>query len=186
DNPMNNVSSLRWLLIISGRGPKTLRSLLLMGKGELQTSSLSAGSLEIPKIDILEYTADAADRRVAELIAALKFGKNWGEQDRAAQKLIDIGSPAVEPLISELMSTDKRTKVRIVRMLGAIRDRRSVYPLAECLRDPDREIRERAADALGKIGDPRARLALMKAQRDGAPAVKAAVKRALEELREEH
>lgn len=137
-------------------------------------------------IDIPEYTADATDRRVTELIAALKFGKDRGEQDRTAQKLMDIGSPAVEPLISELTSTDKRTKVRIIRMLGVIKDQRSVYPLAGCLRDPDREIRKSAADALGTIGDPRARLALMKAQRDRDPAVKAAVKRALGKLREGH
>jgi superfamily II DNA or RNA helicase len=186
DDPMNNVSSLRWLLIISGRDPKTLRSLLLVGKWDVQTSSLPVRPLEIPTIDIPEYTADATDRRVAELIAALKFGKDRGEQDRTAQKLMDIGSPAVEPLISELTSTDKRTKVRIIRMLGVIKDQRSVYPLAGCLRDPDREIRKSAADALGTIGDPRARLALMKAQRDRDPAVKAAVKRALGKLREGH
>jgi superfamily II DNA or RNA helicase len=182
DDPMNNVSSLRWLLIISGREPKTLRSLLLVGKQDVQTSSLPARPLEVPEIDIPEYTADPADRRVAELIAALKFGKNRGEQDRAAQKLIDIGSPAVEPLISELTSTDKGTKVRIIRILGVIKDWRSVYPLAGCLRDPNREIRKSTADALGKIGDPRARLMLMKAQRDRDPTVKAAVKRALENL----
>ena len=137
-------------------------------------------------IDIPEYTADAADQRVAELIATLRFEKDRREQDRAAQKLIDIGSPAVEPLISELTSPDKRTKVRIIRMLRVIKDQRSVYPLAGCLRDPDREIRKSAADALGTIGDPRARLALMKAQRDRDPAVKAAVKRALGKLREGH
>lgn len=185
DEPMNNVSSLRWLLIISGREPKTLRSLLLMGKLDLQTSPLPTGSPEIPKIGIPEHTADAADRRVAELIAALKSETDQRKRDRAARNLMNIGPPAVEPLIAELKSADKRTKVHIVRMLGVIKDQRSVYPLTECLHHPDREIRKSAADALGKIGDPRARLMLMKAQRDRDPTVKAAVKRALERLRED-
>jgi len=74
--------------------------------------------------------------------------------------------------------------VHIVRILGVIKDRRSVYPLAECLRHQESEVRKSAAEALGKIGDPRARLGLMKAQRDKEPAVRAAVKRALERLQD--
>jgi superfamily II DNA or RNA helicase len=185
DEPMNNVSSLRWLLIISGRDSKTLQSLLLMGKRDLQTSPQPTGSPEIPKIGIVEHTTGAADRRVAELITALKSETDQRKRDRAAQNLMNIGQPAVEPLIAELKSADRRTKVNIIRGLRVIRDRKSVDPLTECLRHPDREIRKSAADALGTIGDPRARLALTMAQRDRDPAVKTAVKRALEKLRED-
>lgn len=183
DDPMNNVSSLRWLLIISGRDPKTLQSLLFMGKRDLQTSPLPTGLPDMPKIDTVEQTTDTADRRTAELIAALKSETDPRKRDRAAQNLMNIGPPAVEPLIVELKRADKRTKVSIIRILGVIRERKSVDPLTECLRHQDREIRKCAADALGKIGDPRARLTLMKAQRDMDPAVKTAVKRALERLR---
>lgn len=185
DESMINVSSLRWLLIVAGRDPQTLRSLLLMGKRDVHPPPLPAGSPDIPKIVIPEHTTDTADRRVGELIEALKVGKDYKKQDRAAQNLMNIGPPAIEPLIAELRSADRATKVRMIRILGTIRDQRSVYPLTECLRDSNREIRKSAADALGKIGDPRARLMLMKAQRDREPAVKAAVKRALEKLRED-
>jgi hypothetical protein len=180
-----NVSSLRWLLIISGRDPQTLRSLLLMGKQDVQTSPPPTRPLDMPKIGIPEQTPDMAGGRVAELVAALKAGKDQGKRDRAARSLMAIGSPAVDPLIAELKSTDTRTKLRITRILGVIKDQGSVYPLTECLHHPDREIRKSAADALGKIGDPRARLVLMKAQRDRDPAVKSAVRRALEKLRDD-
>ncbi|MDD4455559.1 MAG: HEAT repeat domain-containing protein, partial [Candidatus Methanomethylophilaceae archaeon] len=179
-----NVSSLRWLLIISGRDPQTLRSLLLMGK-QVRTSPPPTRPLDMPKIGIPKQTPDTADGRVAELVAALKAGNDQGKQDRAAQYLMNIGPPAVGPLIAELKSTDRATKLRIVRILGVIGDPRSVYPLTECLRNPDREVRKSAADALGKIGDPRARLLLMRAQRDRDPAVKHAVRKALEKLRDD-
>lgn len=183
DEPMNDVSSLRWLLIISGRDPQVLQSLLHMRKQDLQISPLSRGSPEIPAISIPEQTAD---HRVVKLIAALRTERDRAKRDRAAQALMNIGPPAVEPLIVELKGADRGIKVHIVRILGIIKDQRSVYPLAECLRHPDREVRRSAADALGKIGNPRARLGLMKAQRDRDLAVRAAVKRALERLRDDH
>ena len=180
-----NVSSLRWLLIISGRDPQTLRSLLLMGKQDVRTSPPPTRPLDMPKIGIPEQTPDTADGGVAELVAALKDGKDQGKQDRAAQNLMNIGPPAVGPLIAELKRTDRATKLRIIRILGVIKDQGSVYPLTECLRDPDGGVRKSAADALGKIGDPRARLLLMRAQRDRDPAVKHAVRKALERLRDD-
>lgn len=185
DESMINISNLRWLLIISGRDPQMLRSLLLMGKRDLHPPPPPTNSSVLPKIDVPEPSTNATDRKVSELIAALKSEKDQGKQDRATQSLMKIGQPAVKPLIAELKNADKGTKLRIIRILGVIRDPRSVYPLTECLRDINREIRKGAADALGKIGDPRARLALMQTQRDRDPAVKAAVKRALEKLRED-
>lgn len=185
DEPAINASSLRWLLIISGRDPQALQSLLLMGKRDLQPSPSPTRPLDIPEIEIPEHTADAVDRRVADLIVALKSGKDRGKRDRAARKLTAVGPPAVEPLVAELKGTDRATKLLIIRILGAVGDRRSVYPLAGCLRDPDPGVRKSAADALGRIGDPRARLVLVKAQRDRDPVVKTAVRKALERLREE-
>lgn len=184
DEPMNDVSSLRWLLIISGRDPEMLVSLLLRGEQDQQTTPLRAGSPEIPMIEIPKQATDAADRRVAELIAALRPETDQRKRDHAAQVLMNIGPPAVEPLVMALKNADRSTKVHIVRILGVIKDRRSVYPLAECLRHQESEVRKSAAEALGKIGDPRARLGLMKAQRDREPAVRAAVKRALERLQD--
>ena len=161
-----------------------LVSLLLRGELDQQTTPLRAGSPEIPVIEIPEQATDAADRRVAELIAALRPETDQRKRDHAAQVLMNIGPPAVEPLVMALKNADRSTKVHIVRILGVIKDRRSVYPLAECLRHQESEVRKSAAEALGKIGDPRARLGLMKAQRDREPAVRAAVKRALERLQD--
>lgn len=185
DEPAINASSLRWLLIIAGRDPQALRSLLLTGERDAHPAHPPGRPPDMREFAVPAPEADAADRRVAGLIAALRSARDRRKRESAAQTLTGIGPPAVEPLVAALKGADRATKLRIIRILGTVGDPRSVYPLTGCLRNPDPEVRKSAADALGAIGDPRARLLLTKAQRDRDPAVKAAVRKALERLRED-
>ncbi|WP_332449821.1 HEAT repeat domain-containing protein [Methanoculleus sp.] len=185
EEPTINASSLRWLLVIAGRDPQALRSLLLMGERDAPSARLPGQALDMQEFAGPGPGADAADRRVADLITVLRSAKDQKKRESAAQALTGIGLPAVEPLVAALSGADGATKRRIVSILGAVGSPRSVYPISGCLRDLDPGVRKSAADALGAIGDPRARLVLTKAQRDRNPAVKAAVRKALERLREE-
>jgi HEAT repeat protein len=75
-------------------------------------------------------------------------------QSKAAQSLIELGEPAVLPLIV-VLKTDLHRAAWAARILGEIKDPRAVVSLCEVLksgRGPDEE----AAEALGKIGDVRA------------------------------
>jgi HEAT repeat protein len=77
--------------------------------------------------------------------------KEW---DRSVQ----IGAPAVEPLIAALASIGFRTCEAAAQALGQIGDARAVKPLIAALKEKNRTERERqaAAQALGQIGDARA------------------------------
>jgi len=128
-------------------------------------------------------------RAVESLIAALK-DKKWhvrkpaaGALDRLAWKpdrgaagaaywaakgewgkCVEIGAPAVEPLIAALKDEDVR--MRAVEALGKIGDPRAVEPLIAALKDQDERMRKWAAEALGQIGDPRAVEPLIAALKD--------------------
>lgn len=178
-----NISSLRWLLIVAGRDPAALKSLLLMGKKPARPPVQPSMSLQpsaAPAPPAPRTPEDKAEK-ISGLITTMEEGRTSNEKNRAARALIDIGPPAVEVLTSRLKSSS--AGLRIVYILGAIGDRRAVDPLTVCLRGRDPKMRKNAAEALGRIGHPRAQLALTKALRDRDPEVVAAVKQALQDLR---
>ena len=91
---------------------------------------------------------------VEPLIAALKLG---GEdmkimRSAAADALGWIGFPAVEALISLLKDNDNDLRFRVVRILGKIRDSRSMESLIATLKDSSGKIRLEAAECLRDIG----------------------------------
>jgi HEAT repeat protein len=69
---------------------------------------------------------------------------------------IEIGVPAVEPLITTLKDPDSHVRREAVTALGRIGDTGAVEPLIEMLKDPEENVRIDAAYALGRIGDARA------------------------------
>ena len=89
--------------------------------------------------------------------------------EAALQALVNIGSPAVDPLISYLSSyiTSNPNKMAI-EALGRIGDSRSVEVIARLLLDDSKISYERskAAWALGEINDPSARESLIKGMKD--------------------
>jgi len=64
-----------------------------------------------------------------------------------------IGEPAVMPLIDSLGSRDKEVTKLTIRILGDIKDSRSVKPLVAMLDRDDYNIRNDACESLGKIAD---------------------------------
>lgn len=94
---------------------------------------------------------------VGPLIVILKKDKDRNVRWNAEDALVNIGSPAVEPLIKMLNDDSWRVRRRAVRTLGKIRDPRAIEPLVASMKtDEDCYVRKSAAKAIGDINDPRA------------------------------
>jgi HEAT repeat protein len=80
------------------------------------------------------------------------------EDDRvsAATELVEIGKPAVGPLLGLLKHGNRRVRSWTAWALGSIGDKSAVEPLVKVLSDEDRDVRQKAARALGRIGDGKA------------------------------
>jgi len=115
------------------------------------------------------------------------------KKDQAEKRLIEIGDPAIQPLIDELKGPDRAMRGVAALILGKIGGKQVFKPLVEALDDEDAcagaaaglgELRDReavdeliealqdedavraAAEALGKIGDVRAVDPLIKVMQD--------------------
>ncbi len=103
--------------------------------------------------------------------------------EEAAKALIQIGKPAVGPLISSLKGTNWRIRVRAALTLGKIKDSRAVGPLIAALNDKEYFIRASAVAALAKIDDPRAIGPMIAALKDEHPFVRVVASRELGKLK---
>jgi len=92
---------------------------------------------------------------VKGLIKALRH-KDINVQQKALKALVEIGSPAVDPLIQFLNDESKIIRVYSLIALGKIGDVRAVKPLIQALEDKDSDVRGLATESLGEIGDVRA------------------------------
>ena len=101
------------------------------------------------------------------------------------EKLIKIGEPAVEPLITALGEKDVSVRVGAVRALGGIKYNRALEPLIGALKDENVSVRMWAAEALGEIEDPGAVEALGVALKDADSRVRVAAESALKKIRKE-
>jgi len=72
----------------------------------------------------------------------------------SVKALVEIGEPAVEPLIQALGAENSDTRENAAVTLGKIKDDRAVQPLIEMLTDEEWEIEKAATDALIEIGGP--------------------------------
>ena len=107
-------------------------------------------------------TRDRVDRLIQELGS---FGA--GVQRNAIEALVEMGRPAVKPLIAALKDRYSQRRQGAAVALGEIGDPRAVEPLITiALGDEDEEVRWAAAGALGRIKDPRAVEPLIAALRD--------------------
>jgi hypothetical protein len=70
-----------------------------------------------------------------------------GDLDRC----VEIGAPAVEPLIAALKHDDRRVRQAAAGALGRIGDTRAVEPLMDALQDVVREARPTAATQMAEI-----------------------------------
>lgn len=88
------------------------------------------------------------------------------QRQSAADYLVRIGEPAVEPLIEALHNKDEEIQQLAINLLGKIGDSRAVEALIAKLRYGDYETREAALNALLKIEDPQILEALIIALKD--------------------
>lgn len=69
------------------------------------------------------------------------------------EKLIEVGKPAIEPLIQALKDENRYVRTKAAKALGNIGDARAIEPLIQALRDVN-DVHREAAEALEKIGEP--------------------------------
>jgi len=118
---------------------------------------------------------------VESLIKPFRHG-NWGSwrvRKAAAEALVKIGEPAVEPLLKKLCDEEYNVREAAAEALGNIGDTKAVGPLIKRLDDKAWCVRRAAAEALGNIGDTKAVEPLIKALRDIDKNIHKAAARAL-------
>jgi HEAT repeat protein len=120
-------------------------------------------------------------RAVKPLIAALR-DESCG--CTAANALVKIGKPAVEPLIAALMDKDLIVRRNAVMALGGIKDASAVEPLIAALKDKDLIVRRNAVTALGQIKDAGAVEPLIAALKDESPIVRGNAATALGQIKD--
>ena len=110
--------------------------------------------------------------------------KSLGDEDiyissAARDALVNLGEPAVEPLIEALKDEDYHVRDGAADALGNIGDERAIEPLIQTLKDKEWPVRSGAAHALGKIGDINAVEPLINALEDEESFVRWAAAQAL-------
>ncbi len=131
---------------------------------------------------IFSYMPSSKADEVSTLIQKLKGKDPFARRD-AAEALVKIGTPAVEPLIAALKDKDPRIRVGAAVALGKIGDARAVEPLIAALKDEYRYVQEEATEALGEIGAPAVEL-LIVALKDGNSGVREGAAKALGKIKD--
>lgn len=115
----------------------------------------------VRKTAVEGITALGGERVIAGLLEALNAPDNAGARNSAIEALIQLGAPAVEPLLAALATPDPDVRKFIVDILGDVKDARAAPVLIDRLGDEDENVRVAAAEALGKLRDRRAVDALL-------------------------
>ncbi len=102
--------------------------------------------------------------------------------EAAMLALVNVGAPAVDPLIGSLRNDNPGVRTMAVTALGRIQEPRALEPLIEVLEtDPDPLVQAAAVDALRKKRDSRVLEALLVAEQNGSWVVRSLAKSAVEE-----
>ncbi len=164
--------------------PPTTRS---KPKGRYQMGIFDAFRKREPKM--VEPKRIDSKREVASLLEILKRSRTVGtsimDRHGALDKIVEIGAPAVDPLIEALRSEyDPVARWVSAEALGRIGDGRAVNPLIATLaHDGHPDVRWHAADALGTLGDGRAIEGLTAALTDKDSWVRDFAKKSLETIK---
>lgn len=119
------------------------------------------------------------DARAASPLGTALSDGDLDVRREAAEALVKIGEPAVQPVVAGLSSSP----VLATETLGRLRSSAAVEPLARALKDRDPDVRVAAAKALGAIRDRRAVEPLAAVlRRDKAAVVRQAAVQALHEI----
>jgi HEAT repeat protein len=138
---------------------KTEEAYYLIGKRKWKELEEIGNPAVQPLIQILKTVNSGVRENVRETLE--KIG--WKPQNATEhayylvakqewENLLDLGEPAVEPLIQALSDEGHYTREGAVRTLGGIGDKRAVEPLTRALEDEYVEVRREAAEALERMG----------------------------------
>jgi HEAT repeat protein len=175
-----NLEALMYLGRLGGYSVRLLSQALQDSDRRVSEAAAEAlgysGSLEAAKSLVGALRDDRPDVRQKASAALVQIGgpavsplvKLLGQGDIASSGLAGetlerIGALAVEPLIQALGSGSSQVRERAAGMLGRIGDNRAVEPLLSLLEDDSSDVRRVVIRALGQIGDARAVEPLMEA-----------------------
>ncbi|WP_300608658.1 HEAT repeat domain-containing protein [Methanohalophilus sp.] len=97
---------------------------------------------------------DASENETAvEVLIENLANENVSVKSEVVRSLVDIGEPAVAPLIQALENDNPDIRKNSAIALGKIGDERAIEPLLDLLDDDNREVRHAAEIALGNIGE---------------------------------
>src|SRR4030043_341142 len=112
---------------------------------------------------------------IKDSIAVEPLVTTLGDKDcgcTAANALVKIGKPSVEPLCAALKDDSTVARRNAATALGKIKDSAAVEPLIVALKDEDLIVRRNAATALGQIKDAGTVAPLIAALKDESPIVR--------------
>lgn len=154
--------------------------------GEVYGVNALIGALKDQEYDLryraIEALGEIKDNRAVEPLIAVRKDKNssvrkdvaealeklgWSPEDVKQRVIylidkgkwnecVNIGKPAVEPLIAALKDKDSDVRKKAAEALGKIKDSRAGEALLATFKDEITDVRQYAAEALGKIGYSRA------------------------------
>lgn len=140
-----------------------------------ETTALGAAAIEalehvLPDERVRAQAGAALEKLAWQPTARDAAAAGFWIERRQWDRCVEIGPPAVEPLIQVLGHADLTIRPHVIRALGQIGGDRAAQGLAGLLDDPgqDKQARLEAVRALGQIGGEKAGQALMAAleQRD--------------------
>lgn len=106
-----------------------------------------------PSSGVCIASAVSDEQEIEALIQDLN-ALNVSVKADSVKTLVEIGEPAVEPLIQVLGAEDPDIRENAAATLGKIKDERAVQPLIKLLTDEEWEVEKGATDALIAIGEP--------------------------------
>lgn len=106
-----------------------------------------------PFCEVRIASAASEEQEIETLIENLN-AQDVNVKADSVKALVEIGEPAVEPLIQALGAENSDTRENAAVTLGKIKDERAVQPLVEMLTDEEWEIEKAATNALIEIGGP--------------------------------
>lgn len=106
-----------------------------------------------PSSGVYIASAVSDEQEIEALIQDLN-ASNVSVKADSVKTLVEIGEPAVEPLIQVLGAEDPDIRENAAATLGKIKDERAVQPLIKLLTDEEWEVEKGATDALIAIKEP--------------------------------
>jgi len=92
--------------------------------------------------------------KITKLANSLSDAKGAQDRQEIIDALVEIGSPAVPPLMKLLDNGDYKVRMAAARGLGEIGDEQAIGPLIDSLSDTSKNVQRIATEAFSNIGQP--------------------------------